>query len=180
MFLRVLSSALCSLVLAAPMLAQMDSQDTPNMPSPPATATVSLAGSNITIKYHTPHLRGRHLGGSEIVPWNQVWRTGANPATTLITPVPLHIGNLLVPAGTYTIYTLPTANKWMLIVNKQTGQWGTKYDKAQDLGRVKMTMTAPPAMLENLKYTLVDNGGGSGSLTLAWENKAGSVPIKAQ
>jgi len=68
---------------------------------------------------------------------------------------------------------------WVLVVNKQTGQWGTKYDKSQDLGRVKMEMASPMAMLETLKYTLVDNGSGSGSLTLAWENKSASVPVNA-
>jgi Protein of unknown function (DUF2911) len=169
MFLRVISTAVCSLVLAAPMLAQMDPQDTPNMPSPPATATVTLAGANIAIKYHTPHLRGRHLGGAEIVPWNQVWRTGANPATTLITPVPLHIGNLLVPAGTYTIYTLPTATKWMLIVNKQTGQWGTEYHMEQDLGRVEMKSKTLPSSQEVMSISFDDIKRDSAELHIRWE-----------
>jgi hypothetical protein len=168
MFLRALSSAVCTLILAAPMLAQMDAQDTPNMPSPPATATVTLAGSNITIKYHTPHLRGRHIGGPEIVPWNQVWRTGANPATTLITPVPLHIGNLLVPAGTYTIYTLPTPTKWMLIINKQTGQWGTEYHQEQDLGRVEMKSKTIPIQ-EVMSISFNDIKKDSAELHIRWE-----------
>ena len=66
---------------------------------------------------------------------------------------------------------------WVLIVNKQTGQWGLSYDGTKDLGKTTMTMAAPPSMVENLKYTLVDNGGGKGSLTLAWENHSASVPI---
>ena len=170
MFLRALSSAVCTLLLAAPLAAQMDMpQNGAPLPSPPATATVTLAGSNITINYNTPHLRGRHLGGPEIVPWNQVWRTGANPATTLITPVPLHIGTLLVPAGTYTIYTLPTATRWMLIVNKQTGQWGTEYHMEQDLGRVEMKSKKLPSSQEVMSISFDDIKKDSAELHIRWE-----------
>ena len=92
-----------------------------------------------------------------------------------------HIGDLAVAKGDYTLYVdVSDPDNWTLIVNKQTGQWGTKYDKAQDLGRVPMTNTKPASMVENLTYTLVDNGGGKGSLTLAWEDKSGSVMISAE
>ena len=79
-------------------------------------------------------MRGRKIMGG-LVPYGKVWRTGANPATTLITKANLKIGTLDVPAGTYTIYTLPNEDQWLLIVNKQTGQWGTVYHEDQDLGR---------------------------------------------
>ncbi len=149
MLFRTLSTLACTAMLAASALCQTqyptDHGDPSKGPlvSPPAKATVSLAGQTLSISYNSPSLRGRHLGGPEIVPWNQVWRTGANPATTLVTPVPLHIGSLLVPAGTYTLYTLPTETKWMLIVNKQTGQWGTEYHQEQDLGRVEIKVASP-------------------------------------
>ena len=107
------------------------------MASPAATATGSFGGQEVLIEYHSPSTRGRVIMGG-LVPYGEVWRTGANEATTLITPVPLHIGALLVPAGTYTIYTLPSADTWQLIVNKETGQWGTVYHQAMDLGRVAM------------------------------------------
>jgi Protein of unknown function (DUF2911) len=176
MFLRALSYAVCTLVVAAPLAAQMDKPGAP-LPSPAATATVSLAGSNITINYNTPHLRGRHLGGSEIVPWNQVWRTGANPATTLITPVPLHIGTLLVPAGTYTVYTLPTATKWMLIINKQTGQWGTEYHQEQDLGRVELKSKTLPSSQEIMSISFDDIKKDSAELHIRWETTDEHVKV---
>ena len=77
-----------------------------NRPSPPATADVTLAGKQITIKYSRPSMRGRKIFGS-LVPYGEVWRTGANEATTLITPVALRIGNADIPAGEYTLWTLP-------------------------------------------------------------------------
>src|ERR1700677_1933669 len=100
--LRALSTAACTVLLATASICQMPGMDMPaqngqKLPSPPATTSVTLVGGTVTINYNSPSLRGRHLGGPEIVPWNQVWRTGANPATTLITPIPLHIGALLVP-----------------------------------------------------------------------------------
>jgi hypothetical protein len=153
MLLRKLSTLACSLLLAGTAMAQMGGMDMPadgkKLPSPPAMANVTLEGQTVTIKYNSPSMRGRTIFGG-LVPYGQVWRTGANPATTLITPIPLHIGTLLVPAGTYTIYSLPNKDKWMLIVNKQTGQWGTEYHQDQDLGRVEMkhhTLDSPQEVM---------------------------------
>jgi hypothetical protein len=182
MILRALSTTVCTVFLAATSLAQMGGMEMPakggqKMPSPPATATVSLAGQNLTIHYNSPSLRGRRIGGSEIVPWNQIWRTGANPATTLITPVPLHIGSLLVPAGTYTLYTLPTATKWMLIVNKQTKQWGTEYHQEQDLGRIEMKAHTLPGAQEVMSISFDDIKKDSAELHIRWDTADESVKI---
>ncbi len=98
-----------------------------------------------------------------------VWRAGANSATKLL-------GGLTVPAGDHTLYVdLTTPDQWTLIVNKKTGQWGLSYDKSADVGRVKMKMSKPAAMAENLKYTLTDS-----SLTLEWENLSGTVSLKVK
>ena len=174
------------LFVAATLSAQTPAPKPPPK-SPAATETASIGGKTITIVYSSPRVNGRegHLftkdGQIGKDPTYPVWRAGANSATKLHTDGAITIGDLAVPAGDYTLYVdVSDPDNWVLVVNKQTGQWGTKYDKSMDLGRTKMTMSAPPAMLEDLKYTLVDNGGGSGSLTLAWENKAGSAPIKAQ
>jgi hypothetical protein len=145
--------------------------------SPAATANVTLAGQTVTINYNTPSLRGRHLGGPEIVPWGQVWRTGANPATTLITPIPLHFGALLVPAGTYTIYTLPTADKWMLIINKQTGQWGTEYHQEQDLGRIELKKHKLESPQEVMSISFDDIKKYSAELHIRWETTDESVKV---
>ena len=173
-------------ILAAPALAlaQMGGMDMPaqgapgkKMPSPPATANVTLGGQTLTIKYNAPSLRGRHVGGPEIVPYGQVWRTGANPATTLITPVPLHIGKLLVPAGEYTIYTLPSADKWMLIVNKQTKQWGTEYHQEQDLGRVELEHHKMGSSQEVMSISFDDIKKESAVMHIRWETADESVKI---
>ena len=174
------------LFVAATLSAQTPAPKPPPL-SPPATETANIGGKAITIAYSSPGVKGRagHLFTKDGQICKDgtypVWRAGANSATKLHTDGPINLGDLAVPAGDYTLYVdVSDPDNWVLIVNKQTGQWGTVYDKTKDLGRVKMIMSAPPSLMENLKYTLVDNGGGSGSLTLAWENKAGSVSIKAQ
>jgi len=150
--------------------------------SPPATASATIGGKRITIRYSAPSVRGRKIFGDGGLlsrdPTYPVWRAGANAATTLQTEADLQMGNLAVPKGTYTLYVLVRdPNAWQLIINKQTGQWGLSYDARQDLGRVPMAMSKPPALVETLKYTFTDHGGGRGELRLEWENHAGAVPI---
>src|ERR1035437_10221262 len=115
--------------------------------SPPATESVTIAGKAITISYSSPGVKGRagHLFGKDgrigQDPQYPVWRAGANAATKLHTEADLDLGGLTVPKGDYTLFVdLSDPANWVLIVNKQTGQWGLSYDKAQDLGRVNMTM----------------------------------------
>ncbi|MGI8992068.1 MAG: DUF2911 domain-containing protein [Bryobacteraceae bacterium] len=145
-------------------------------PSPPADTSVTIDGKKIGIEYSAPSMRERKIFGA-LVPYGQVWRTGANAATTLKTEADLDIGGLQVPKGEYTIYTLPSQSGTMLIVNKQTGQWGTEYSQGQDLGRVKMTVSRPPAPVETFKIALSGEGGKKGKLTMAWENTVASVPF---
>ena len=142
--------------------------------SPPAVASLTLEGQTIQIKYNSPSRRGRTIYGG-LVPYGQVWRTGANPATTLITPIPLHIGNLLVPAGTYTMYTLPEKNHWMLIINKQTKQWGTEYHQEQDLGRVKMDQDKIETPQEVMSISFDHVGKDSATMHIRWEKTDESV-----
>jgi len=130
---------LCSLCMVVAASSKLGAQAAKPPLSPPMKADVTLSSGSITIDYGAPSMRGREIFGA-LVPYGEVWRTGANAATTLTTTVPLMIGDLSVPAGKYTLYSLPTAESFTLIVNKQTGQWGTVYDKTQDLGRVKTTV----------------------------------------
>jgi hypothetical protein len=150
--------------------------------SPPAQATVTIGRKTLAIKYWAPSVRGRKIFVSGGVishdPTYPVWRAGANEATAFHTDADLDIGGLRVPKGDYTLWVLirdPEA--WELIINKQTGQWGLSYGAAQDLGRVKMTMSKPPGSIERMKYTLSDLGGNKGKLQLEWENHIASVPI---
>ena len=150
--------------------------------SPPATATGTINGKSIAVRYSAPSVRGRQIFGPGGLlskdPTYPAWRAGANSATTFTTDVDLMVGTLAVPKGTYTLYAwVQNPDAWELIVNKQTGQWGLMYDAKQDLGRVKMTMSKPPALVETLKYTIADKGAGKGELRLEWEHRVATVPI---
>jgi hypothetical protein len=147
--------------------------------SPPAKAEVSLNGAAVSIDYNSPSMRGRVIFGG-LVPYGHVWRTGANPATTLKTPVDLRIGDLKVPAGTYTIYSLPTEGAMKLIVNKQTGQWGTVYDEKQDLGRVDMKVGSNAAPVESMVIDFENTMGAKTELHVKWAGVDASVPVTAE
>ena len=146
------------------------------------TESVAIGGKTIGIKYSAPAVNGRvgklfgkdgTIGSDQNYP---VWRGGANAATAFHTDADLDLGGLAVPKGDYTLFiNLANPASWELIVNKQTGQSGMTYDAKQDLGRVKMTIGKPPAMVEQLKYTLTGAGGNKGKLQLDWENVAASV-----
>jgi predicted small secreted protein len=146
------------------------------------TESVTIAGKTVSIKYSAPAVNGRvgklfgkdgQVGSDSTYP---VWRAGANAATALHTDADLDLGGLSVPKGDYSLY-IDVANPaaWQLIVNKQSGQSGMSYDAKQDLGRIKMTTGKPPAMVEQLKYTLSGTGGNKGKLQLEWENVSASV-----
>ena len=145
--------------------------------SPPGEASVKFDdGKTVTIKYSRPSMRGRKIFGG-LVPYGQVWRTGANAATSLTTDASLDIGGATVPAGSYTLYTLPGENAWQLIINKQTGQWGTQYDQGQDLARVPMKVGQLPSGLEIFTISLDKTGARTATLKLDWENTTASVNI---
>lgn len=152
--------------------------------SPPATAAANIGGKTITITYNSPRVNGREGkiftkdGLISHDPHYPVWRAGANAATTLKTDGNLMIGDLMVPAGTYTLFVdISDPAHWVLIVSKATGEWGLSYDPAKDLGKTPMTLAKPPSMLEDLTYTLTDTGNGNGKLTLAWEDVSAAVDI---
>jgi hypothetical protein len=145
--------------------------------SPPGTASVKFDdGKTVTIDYSRPSMRGRKIFGG-LVPYGQIWRTGANAATSLKTDVNLTIGGAAVPAGSYTLYTIPGETGWKLIINKQTGQWGTDYDEKQDLARVDMKVTGNATPTEQFTISLDKTGGNSATLKLDWANTTASVPV---
>jgi hypothetical protein len=172
------SITLCGALLAA--ATRLTAQ-----PSPAQTATASIGGKAVTIKYSAPSVKGRKIFGEGGLvmkdPGAPVWRAGANAATALHLDGDFTIGGLAVPAGDYTLYVnVKDPDKWELVVNKKTGQWGIPYKEGTDLGRVKMTMSKPPALVETLKYTVTDLGGGKGKIDLEWENHAASVSVIAK
>jgi hypothetical protein len=145
--------------------------------SPPRMAAVSVGGKTISIKYSAPSVRGRKIFGPGGLLSRDatypVWRAGANAATALHTDAELTLGGLKVPAGNYTLFVLVAdPDHWVLIVNKQTGQWGLTYHANQDLGRVPMQMSVPPHPVEQLRYGLTPD-----KLTLEWDTHIASVPM---
>ncbi|HEY6273328.1 MAG TPA: DUF2911 domain-containing protein [Terriglobales bacterium] len=171
---------ICNLAIAACTLAwaQQPAQDKSTRSSPPATTECSIKGKKVTISYSQPSMKGRKIVG-ELVPYGKVWRTGANEATTLTTAIDLDIGGAKVPAGTYTLYTLPAPDNWKLIINKQTGQWGTVYNQDQDLARVDMKKEEIVVPVETFTMSLDQDDNSSADLVLEWEKTRLKVLVKA-
>jgi len=143
--------------------------------------------SVIRIDYGQPHLRGRTaFGANGVQAFDKVWRTGANMSTQLTTDVDLTLGNTFIPAGTYSLYTVPSEHGWKLIVNKQTRQWGTEYDSTQDLARIDLTSRTLRDPIESFTIWLIPAGAPNappvapahGTLTLVWGTTELSVPWK--
>ncbi len=147
--------------------------------SPAETAEAKLNGKALALHYNAPSARCRTIMGG-VVPYGQVWRTGANPATSFTTETDLTVGTLQVPAGKYTLYTLPAAHgtPWQLIVNKETGQWGTVYHQAQDLGRTPMHAATLPAPQEVMTLSFEHSTPTSTQLHIRWERTDEWVEIK--
>lgn len=177
--LKMLSLAACLLLIAAAGYAQTEHAQKKPLLSPPATAEVTLNGQQITIHYNSPSMRGRKIMGG-LVPYDKPWRTGANPATTLITPVNLKIGTLDVPAGTYTIFTLPSQTQWLFIVSKKTGEWGIPYPEGNDLGRTPMTGATLPSPQESMSISFENTKGNTTELHVKWETTDEYVTVTAQ
>jgi hypothetical protein len=155
----------------------VSAQDKSKRPSPPAQAQCKFSdGKTLTVDYSSPRAKGRKVFG-ELVPFGEVWRTGANEATTFVSNANLSVGGKAVPAGSYTIFTIPNANKWTLIINKKTGEWGIPYKyEADELARADMKVSSTPSPVENFTIALASMGGGC-SLNISWENTQASVDI---
>ena len=137
------------------------------------------AGGIVLVDYGRPMVRERTVWGGALIPFDSVWRAGANDATHLFTTRVLTFGELVVPPGSYTLWILHRRNGTFLIVNRQTGQWGTVYDPAQDVGRVPMQMAATPSHVEEMTVTVRSLGGNRGAIDFAWGPSVASVSFTA-
>jgi hypothetical protein len=147
--------------------------------SPRGSAELTLNGKKISVDYGRPYMRGRKIVGG-LVPYDQVWRTGANEATHFTTEADLVIGGVAVPKGTYTLFTLPAQGGWKLIVNKKTGQWGIPYSyEKEELARIDMKVETLPNAIEQFTISL-DKDGADGILKLEWEKTRASVKLTAK
>jgi hypothetical protein len=161
-------------LMAALGSAQMDKG---SKPSPAEKATCAMAdGKTITVDYSSPRAKGRKIYGG-LVPYAEVWRAGANEATTFVTTVDLMVGGKHVSAGSYTIFAIPNKDKWTLIISKKTGEWGIPYPGAdQDLVRVDMKASTLPSAVENFTIAFDKTSGGC-TLRMDWETTRASVDI---
>jgi hypothetical protein len=173
---RIALPTLLAIVFSTAAFAQMGG----GKPSPAASAACDLGG-NKTVKtdYSSPRMKGRKIYGG-LVPFGEVWRTGANEATTFVTNTTVIVGGTTVPAGMYTIFTVPGPDRWKLIINKKTGEWGIPYKyESDELARVDMKVSKLPAPLENFTIAYDKSAGGC-TLRVDWETTRASVEISAK
>jgi|SRR5271155_747784 len=173
---RIALPSLLAILFTTAALAQMGG----GKPSPPASASCDLGGGKtIKTNYSSPRMKGRKIYG-ELVPFGEVWRTGANEATTFVTSADVAIGGKTVPAGSYTIFTVPDADKWTLIINKKTGEWGIPYKyEGDELARVDMKVSKLPSPVENFAISY-DKSGSACTMHIDWETTRASVDISAK
>ena len=140
------------------------------------TVRASIGAAKFTVDYSRPLARGRTLLGG-IIPYDVVWRTGANAATQFTTSAPITLAGLQLPAGGYTLWTVPRATGVELVVNKQTGQWGTSYDRSRDLGRAPMTSETLGTPVEQFTISIAATDATHGTLAMEWGPFKWTAPI---
>jgi hypothetical protein len=144
--------------------------------SPETKTTATIGGKVFTVDYYAPSTHGRKVMGG-LVPYGEVWCTGANIATGFNLGADIQLGDLKIPKGEYSIWTLPTENEWTLIINKETGQFHLNYKPSLDFGRTKMKLKTLPDPVETFRVDLRAEGGNKGTLALIWENTEATVPF---
>lgn len=177
-FLATLQSTAADVTtLAAEWAAAERSRRSATMLSPRDTARATIGTAEIMVDYSRPLTRGRRVWGANGVLNDTLWRTGANAATQFRTNVPLMIAGRQVPAGTYTLWTLAVPGRYQLIINKQTGQWGTQYDPAQDLVRIPVQARPLSPPVEQFTIALESTGANAGRIRLQWDTQELTVPF---
>ena len=169
-------TAFAIVLVVGACVASYAQQDESKRPSPPAKAQCKLSGGNtITVDYSSPRMRGRKVFGA-LVPYGKVWRTGANEATTFVTDENLNtVEGTNIPAGSYTIFTVPNPDAWTLIINKHTKEWGIPYKyESEELARVPMSVTRLSSPVENFTISF-DSTGGTCTMCMSWENTQASI-----
>jgi len=173
--LAVCSFAVLAFIVTA--LVVRAQEDKSKRPSPPATAKCELAGGkSVTIDYSSPRKKGRNIF-PDVVKYGEIWRTGANEATTFVTTTDVMVGGKHVPAGNYTLFTVPGKDKWVLVISKKTGEWGTDYPgEKEDLLRIDMKAGTSATPVENFTVSF-EKGGKGCNLKLAWDTTTAWVEV---
>jgi hypothetical protein len=146
-------------------------------PSPAAKADCRFAdGKTIHVDYSSPRVRGRKIFGA-LVPFGEIWRAGANEATTFVVSGPVVVGGKTVPAGSYTLFTVPRQDAWTLIISKKTGEWGIPYPgEGSDLLRTEMTVSKTPSPVEDFTIRF-EQAGSTCRLQMEWESTRATVDV---
>jgi len=169
-----------TLMVAALALGSLPVFAQQNRVSPHDTISQVIDGNRVTVVYGRPYSKARKIWGT-LVPYGKVWRTGSDEATLLITQKPISFGETTIPAGAYTLFTLPNEDGTAkLIINKQLGQWGLQYDQKQDQARVDLKKDALEAPVDQFTISIGKNPSGGGLIKLSWENTQFSVPFTVQ
>jgi hypothetical protein len=173
---RIVALCLSMFVLIA--VVALAQEKKASRPSPASQAQCQFAdGKTIHVDYSSPRAKGRKIYGG-LVPYGEVWRTGANEATTFVTDTNLTVNGKDVPAGSYTIFTIPNQGKWTLIINKKTGEWGIPYKyEGDELLRADMQVSKTPSQVENFTIAF-DQAGNNCTMHLDWENTRASVAFE--
>lgn len=164
-----------ALALSSTVFAQGDKS---KRASPPATATGKIGEATLTINYSSPSVKGRKIWG-DLVPYDKVWRAGANEATIFTTDKDIKVEGKSLPAGKYSLYAIPGEKEWTIILNSQTGQWGIKMDgettddPAKDVLKVTVKPMKAKSFTEHLTYSV-----GKSGFALVWENVDVPVSVK--
>lgn len=164
---------------AGRVLAEMNRRATVgNILSPRDSVVAKIGGATLTVDYGRPSRRGRLIFGS-VVPWNQVWRTGANLATHFTTDRALQFGSVIVPAGKYTLFTIPSQTHWILIISSETGEWGTDYDLNQDFARIPMQARTLDLHVEQFTIDILLTDGQP-TLRFTWDTIQAFIPFQVK
>jgi hypothetical protein len=150
--------------------------------SPLDSASFTVGGTAVKVCYGRPSLRGRHMLGGEAVPFGKIWRTGANEPTMIHTTGPLAIAGIRIPAGSYSLYTVPGPSEWEVIVNRSVTQWGEESNytdavKAQEVGRARVKAQALTTPVEMFTIRAEPASGDASALVLEWEKTRVRVPL---
>lgn len=147
--------------------------------SPRDTVRATVGSAHLMVDYGRPSARGREVFGG-IVPWGRVWRMGANAATQFETDRNLEIGGKAVPAGKYTLWTVPTRDGATLIINSQTGQWGTDYDASKDFVKVPLSVKSTAQPVERFTIAIEPGQGNQGTLSISWADRRMEAPVRVK
>ncbi|GAB5537641.1 MAG: DUF2911 domain-containing protein [Rubricoccaceae bacterium] len=175
--MRTLFAALLLALIASPSFAQERGNDEAR-PSPNATISQTIGTTTATVGYSRPSVRDREVFGG-LVPYDAVWRTGANEATTISFSGDVMVEGQMLPAGTYSLYTIPMADSWTIIFNKTAQQWGTQYDESQDALRVTVEPMTNAPMQEQFEIRFANVTEDSATMILHWDTVGAPVQIAA-